>query len=65
MSNIELRLLNEEVGIRVLTQMVVLKDLFTCLPAVGRVLGTSPAYRRQVQILDTFFNVEYRTPIVE
>jgi len=57
--------LNEEVGIRVLTQMVVLKDLFTCLPAVCRVLGTSPAYRRQVQILDTFFNVEYRTPIVE
>ncbi len=34
-----------------------------------RVLGTSPAYRRQVQtldtcylLLDTFFNVECRTP---
>ena len=44
-------MMKEEVGIRVQTQIVVLRVL-ACLSA-DRVQGTSPAYRRQVQILDT------------
>ena len=51
MSNVELRMMKEEVGIRVMSQIVLLRVL-ACLSA-DRVLGNSPAYRRQVQILDT------------
>ena len=53
MSNVELRMMKEDVGIRVQTQMVLLR-VHACLSA-DRVLGTSPAYRRQVQTLDTLY----------